>query len=382
MPSNLHCGVVLTTVYASDILTEYLENFRRSGHLDDVEAIVIGDQKTPATVPDSCRETSAQGLRATYLSIVDQETYLAKFGRFSKLIPYNSDNRRNVGYLLALDRGADFIISIDDDNFCCKDSDVYAEHARVCAPAGPLDVVRTGTGWFNVCDLLQLDPAHRVYARGFPYRWRHRQEIPREEAAFGRIAINAGLWLGDPDLDGLTWLVAPVRATGSVAKAAVLAHDTWSPINSQNTALRRDAAGAYYFAKMGYRLEGTTIDRYGDIFSGYFALACTRHMGEFVRFGSPLAHHRRNSHNYLRDATAELPCIWILEDLIEWLREAQLEGTSYCQAYRSLSHLLEDAAESFQGSIWTDSTRGYIHQLAYHMREWIKCCELLEGTRC
>jgi len=358
-----------------------LENFRRNGHLDDVEAIVVGDQKTPTDVPDACHAATAQGLCATYLSIADQETFLTKFGGFAKLVPYNSDNRRNVGYLLALDRGADFIISIDDDNFCCQDSDIYEEHSRVCAPAGQLKVVRTDTGWFNVCDMLQFDPSYHVYARGFPYRWRHRSENLREESAFGRIAINAGLWLSEPDLDGLTWLSAPVRAVRSVAEPIVLARNTWSPINSQNTALRREAVGAYYFAKMAYRLEGMAIDRYGDIFSGYFVLACAQHMGDFARFGPPLAFHRRNSHNYLRDATAELPCIWMLEDLLEWLREAELEGGSYLQSYRSLSHLLQDAAESFRGSIWSDSARGYIHQLAYHMREWIKCCELIEGTR-
>jgi hypothetical protein len=374
MSSKPSCALVLTTIYPSDILTGYYENFVHHGHLDAVTVIVIGDRKTPAAVAQACEELRNRGLRVRYWSVDEQDAYLAKLGAPARFIPYDSDNRRNIGYLLALEAGADFLIGIDDDNFCLPDWDVFAEHGAVCRDDYEFDTVRVPSGWFNFCDLLRLEPAVRVYPRGFPYRFRHLDEGPEYGRGRGSIAINAGLWLSEPDLDGMSWLTAPVRAASLERDALVLAEGVWAPINSQNTALRRAAIPAYYFVKMGYKIEGAAIDRYGDIFSGYFALACARRMGHYVRVGSPAALHRRNSHHYLRDATAELACIWMLEDLLPWLTEAKLDGATYTEAYLSLSHQLEDAAERFQGFIWTEASRGFLHQTAHHMRQWLACC--------
>jgi hypothetical protein len=128
---------------------------------------------------------------------------------------------------------------------------------------------------------------------------------------------------------------------------------------------------------MGYPLAGMPIDRYGDIVSGYFSQACCRHLGNKIRVGTPVVEHRRNSHNYMRDAANELACIWVLEDILQWLPEVRLQGGDYCESYASLAALLEDAVESFSGSIWNDATRGYFHQMAYCMRQWIAACRQL-----
>ena len=114
MSSNLSCAVVLTTIYESDILEKYFENFQKFGHLDEVSVIVIPDRKTPESVYTQSFSLSKRGLKVTCPSLEEQETFLKKLGGFSKLGPYNSDNRRNVGFLLALEQGVDFLISIDD----------------------------------------------------------------------------------------------------------------------------------------------------------------------------------------------------------------------------------------------------------------------------
>ncbi len=72
-----------------------------------------------------------------------------------------------------------------------------------------------------------------------------------------------------------------------------------------------------------------SIDRYGDILSGYFAQACVRHMGHRVRVGTPCVDHRRNAHHYLKDATHEMGCVWLIEDLADWLVELKLQGGTY-----------------------------------------------------
>jgi chorismate mutase len=157
----------------------------------------------------------------------------------------------------------------------------------------------------------------------------------------------------------------------------LLAHDTWSPINTQNTALHRDVISSFYFIRMGFTIAGMPIDRYGDIFSGYFCQACVRHIGHRIRVGTPVALHKRNSHNYLRDLTQELACIWLLEDLTSWLRKLKLSGSSYPDAYWSLSEALEDQVERFSGPVWTDQARAYFHQMAYCMRQWATVCKTL-----
>ena len=372
------CAIVLTTIHQNDVLQGYFENLNKYGHLENACIIVIPDRKTPSEVYARCQELSKCGLDIACPTLADQDEFLNSLGGFASLIPYNSDNRRNVGFLMALQRGVDFLVSIDDDNYCSPDSDFLSEHGIVCSPSQELDVVESTSGWFNICELLQTVPPVCVYPRGFPYRQRHTNSYQQNRRRVtGAIRVNAGLWLCEPDLDGMTWLTAPVRAIATKGPSVTLALGTWTPINSQNTALHRDAIPSYYFVRMGYPLAGTKIDRYGDIFSGYFMQACARQMGHLVRVGTPVADHRRNRHNYLSDAMAELPCILVLEDMLEWLREAKPEGTSYATMYASLADAIDDIVEGFHGSIWNDSTRGCFHQMTYCMRRWLRACEAI-----
>jgi tetratricopeptide (TPR) repeat protein len=53
---------------------------------------------------------------------------------------------------------------------------------------------------------------------------------------------------------------------------------------------------------------------------------------------------------------------------------ACLASLDYLEAYVSLSHRLEDAAEHFPGFIWTLEARNFFHSKAQIMREWLKAC--------
>lgn len=194
------------------------------------------------------------------------------------------------------------------------------------------------------------------------------------------MRINAGLWLKEPDLDGITWLATPVRALSFTGKSIVLGNSTWSPVNTQNTALHRDVIPSYYFVPMGNSQGGLQIDRFGDIFSGYFSQACARHLGHSIRTGTPVAEHRRNAHRYLRDATQEMAGICALEDLLPWLAEVRLGGNTYSEAYLSLSFQLEESVSRFSGFIWTEPTREYFRAMAASMRAWVAACQQLAAV--
>ena len=377
---TLRAAMVLTTIADPVVLDGYCANFAAYGRLDQVQIIVIPDKKTPPAVFLRCAELRKKGADVLCPPIEQQEQTLRSLGFPPELVPYNSDNRRNVGYLMAAESGADFLISIDDDNFCPAQEDYFAEHSIVCGEARRYDVIESNNGWFNFCELLELEPACRIYPRGFPYAARHQTPDVRTRTQTAVVRINAGLWLRDPDLDGITWLAAPARAEGFTGRSIVLGERTWSPVNTQNTALHRDVIPAFYFVPMSSSPAGLQIDRYGDIFSGYFSQACARQMGHSIRAGTPVAEHRRNAHQHLGDATQELAGVWVLEDLLPWLVQVRLEGKTYAEAYLSLSAQLEENVARFSGFIWTEATRDYFRAMAASMRAWVAACRQLAAV--
>jgi hypothetical protein len=370
-------AVVLTTIGDPVLLDGYFENFRTKGHLEQARVIVIPDRKTPAAAFDRCATLATKGLSVVCPTLQEQECFLQKIGFPAELIPYDSDNRRNIGYLIALEQGCDFLISIDDDNFVPSKGDFFNEHAVVCDEPRNFRILDASGGWFNACSLLNMEPEVASYPRGFPYFARHQKRRISARVANAKVRMNAGLWLQEPDLDAMSWLNSPVKATAFRGTSFVLDRNTWSPVNSQNTSIHRSVIPSYYFVRMGANVAGMRIDRYGDIFSGYFSQACARSFGDAVRVGSPVARHSRNSHHYLRDATQELACVCMLEDLLPWLQEADLKGSDYLETYCSLAEQLEGAVEKFSGFIWTDETRAFFHETAGIMRKWVAVCKTI-----
>lgn len=371
-PNNAKICIVVTTINTGEFLDDYCTQADAEGVLDRLRVVVIPDRKTPPELYQRCAQLAKRGFDVHCPTLSEQENYLKKFGKFGPLVPYNSDNRRNIGFLMALEWGCQVLFSIDDDNYCVGQT--YDIVAAVCGESVTLPAVYSSDGWFNICELLETEPNYRVYPRGFPYHKRHKvSELNFREDA-GTVRLNAGLWLQDPDLDAITWLAAPVRASKFRGKSLLLGKNIWSPINTQNTAVHRDLVVGYYFVRMGYPLAGLPIDRYGDIFSGYLVLACIQHMGDRVRIGTPVANHRRNAHNHMKDLAGELACIFVLEDFLAWLPTARLEGTTYSDTYLSLADAIDDQVERFNGSIWTEATRGFFHQMSYCMRQWTTAC--------
>lgn len=313
----MKAAIVVTSIHdCTDLLDGYLKNFSKFGR--DAVIYLIPDIKTPKfSVPDS-----------VYVPDSEQQVhFLESIGFDPADIPWNSDNRRNVGYLMALADGAEMIVSIDDDNYCPENQDFIENHGHVFADS-KLCVSRK-SGWYNN---LMLYPRSDIFPRGFPYYAKSPFEQSDLKVEVHPIRINAGMWIGDPDLDALTWLHTASFSPQTCAGSIILSSDTWCPINSQNTAVHRDLMPAYYFIRMV-----PPSDRFGDIFQGYFALKVAKHMGWTARFGSPVVLHKRNSHVYLKDVEKEIGPILLLEELLPKLIEHKLTGTTPTEAYLSLA---------------------------------------------
>src|SRR5438067_624170 len=128
------CALVLTSIGDLAILEDYYANFERFGHLDHVSVFAIPDVKTPPVAYERCANLTRRGLTVHCPSLDEQERYLHRLGVFGDLVPLNSDNRRNIGYLMAFEAAPAYIISIDDDNYCLPAEDFLHEHAVVSMP--------------------------------------------------------------------------------------------------------------------------------------------------------------------------------------------------------------------------------------------------------
>ncbi len=375
-------SLVITTIHGGSVLDSYCKKARQEGVEKQLQINVIPDKKSPSGLFKKCRALHEQGFNIFCPTIQEQEEFLQKISFPLDIIPYNSDNRRNIGYLFSLSQGNETIISIDDDNYCCEDAkNVYADYSIVADKnKTQFDVFSAENGWINFCDWLYLiNSKNYVYPRGYPYHKRHLRE--KEDYSIheeiDRVKLNVGLWIGDPDLDAITWLSSPVRVIKAASKSFLMGKNMWAPINTQNTSLHRELMVAYYYVRMGDTIRGNVIDRFGDIFSGYFLQACMKHMGDRIRVGTPIAYHRRNLHNYMEDLACEFPGIYITEELTQWLCEVKLEGSTYAETYWSLCMALVEQIPKFKGYIWTPGTRKFFGKLISYMNEWIEVCKAI-----
>jgi hypothetical protein len=361
-------AIVLTTVNVPESLEGYARNLQKFGHTD-IGFIVIGDCRTPnKKCEEIAHDLKDEGFEAHYFDIVSQEKWLKDFLKLAEVIPFNSDNRRNIGFLMAAQQGAEIIISIDDDNYP-TDQDFYGYHSIV-GTQQTTKAAHSANGWFNPCSLLEFSNGRMIYPRGFPFsrRWKDRTTYTTDT---GRIVLNLGLWIGVPDADALTNLNEPVNSMGLNSNQQVmLAPGVYSPLNTQNTAFHRSILPCYYYILMGQKIEGLILDRYGDIWSGYFAKKVIDQVGHRVTIGKPLTHHRRNLHNLFDDLKAELTGMILTEKIVEFLESTELENRTYQDAYLELAEKLLTSPIDDRPVI-----KRYLKKVSAAMRIWVESCD-------
>jgi hypothetical protein len=363
-------AITTTTIFEPSFLDAYAQNLQEYGHADSTTIYIAGDRKSPSGTEETVAQHRARGLDVRFLSIDWQHDYLKRWPDLAAVIPENSDNRRNVAYLVALDEGADVVISIDDDNYCLPSIDFVGEHLRVGAECVESEA-RGSEGWFNLCSMLDFQPeGANLFPRGFPYRCRKDRADAVGSPASGAIGVNVGVWLGDPDCDAIGRLQDHPVVTDWSGQGVLLGTGVRCPINTQNTALSRAAMGAYYYVRMGASLRGLSLDRFGDIFSGYFLQVCAQAVGDRIRIGGPAVDHRRHAHDLFVDLYNELAGVMILEDLSKFFEVPRPCATSYVEAYRSLSYSLEEFVAEQEGFVWTPETRDYFADIGRYMRIW------------
>lgn len=353
-------ALITTTINVPYLLTDYVNDFIKYGH-KDVEIIVAGDIKTPPEAKDFCEALCiTSGVKIHYLGIPEQHDFLDKFPTYKSFLPWNCVQRRNIAILMAYHAGAEIIYTIDDDNFLHTENYIGAHKLGY----QELVIISMNSGWFNVCShLINKDNAF-YYPRGYAFTKRNLKEENGVCGVLpGRVVANAGLWVGDPDVDAVTRLaIAPESTDYHSTMPLSPGKNTKCPFNSQNTALHRDVIPAYCLA--------TGVGRYDDILASYIVKRIADHLGDYISFGLPLVNQKRNPHDLFKDLKDELIGMQLVDRFVDWLYEIQFKGQTYKDCTKEIIPVVKARAN---GGDLTFEQRNFLNSLCLNYETWMEC---------
>lgn len=295
--------------------------------------IVVGDRKTPPewSLPP-----------AEYLGVEAQR----QSGMLAPLLPWNHYCRKMLGYLRAIQRGAEIIYDTDDDNAPKADWDVPSFE-------GSWFTTASSPGWVNV--YRWFTDAH-IWPRGFPLRAiSDPRTIPSSDHAV-RTRARVGVWQaladGDPDVDAVYRLVHGRECHFDARDPLVLGDGTLCPFNSQATAFCRDCFPLLYF-------PASVTSRVTDILRGLVAQPILWAAGFRLGFTSATVVQDRNPHDLLRDFEAEIPLYLhaevIVDAVVAAVRSGATMGDNLVSAYEALVRVnVVDAREPSRVEAWLD----------------------------
>jgi hypothetical protein len=324
-------AVLTTTINVPTFFEGVCENARAHGH-ENIVFYVVGDHKTPSEAGEFCAAMEKKfGLTFRYFDVPAQKRVVADIPNAERILPYNWGGRKMLANILAYRDGAERLIMLDDDNFMTG-SDFFGHYEAVGCEV-ETKIVSSQSQWFNIYRGVVEEKSLPIYPRGYPWSKRFDDDAGWEmKTARGTIAALNGFVLGDPDIDAITRLFAPVRVAAMQAEFApgfALAPGTWSSWNNQNTALSRAAAPGYF--------TPPAAGRNSDIWAAFVLCKLSAHFSELVAFGEPLVEQVRNPHNLWRDLEDELPNNKANEYFLDILRAVALSGEDYLAALASLN---------------------------------------------
>lgn len=274
---NAKTAIVVTSISAPNrILKDLATGAKKFGH----RFIVIGDRKSPDHFElEGCE----------FHSLASQ----AKMDfEFSRLCPERHYARKNIGYLLAYQGGAEWIVETDDDNI------PYEEFWEPRPTRGSVAVV-TDSRWVNVYRYFTDD---LIWPRGLPLD-RVQDLVPPYEALTQRevsFPIQQGLADANPDVDAVYRLIYPLPRSFRKGPGVALGEGAWCPFNSQNTSWMREAFPLLY-------LPSYCSFRMTDIWRSFVAQRIAWTNGWHILFHQATVTQERNEHNLMNDFKDEIP---------------------------------------------------------------------------
>jgi hypothetical protein len=269
-------SLVLTTINKPNWI---LEKIAQGADENDIEFIVIGDKKSPAKFDLN---------HAKYLSLANQIRLPLNF---AKNCPVSHYARKNIGYLLAIKKGANVIIETDDDN-------IPEENFWLESDVNQTVLVNSNNGWVNMYRYFSRE---NIWPRGYPLEEIQKSvdSITDLEEKTVYCPIQQGLADNNPDVDAVYRLVLPLPIYFAKNKKIALGPNSWCPFNSQNTKWFPDAFPLLY-------LPSYCSFRMTDIWRSYVAQIISSVNDWSILFTSPSVYQERNEHDLMHDFRDEI----------------------------------------------------------------------------
>ena len=241
-----------------------------------IPLLVVGDRKGPS-------DFRLPG--ATFVPLSDQARLAFSL---SRLLPLDHYSRKNLAYLLAMQRGARCIYETDDDNTPAPHWKPRTLKARSHQHAG--------TGWINVYRMFSDE---LLWPRGFPLDAVKNSAMatcsnPEADARDMESPVQQGLVDGAADVDAIWRMLFNKRIQFENRPSMLLGRGAWCPFNSQNTWWWPPAYPLLY-------LPSYCSFRMTDIWRSFIAQRCLWELDSGVVFHSSDMIQDRNAHDLLRD---------------------------------------------------------------------------------
>ncbi|MEO8613577.1 MAG: STELLO glycosyltransferase family protein [Luteolibacter sp.] len=240
--------------------------------------ILIGDSKSP-------QDFALDGV--DYYPLERQRGLEFSFAKAAKERSYA---RKNIGYLIAMSRGAQAIIETDDDNF--PRLEFWADRKREVTGS-----TVESKGWVNVYGHFSSAP---IWPRGYPLQALHEPLAPRGVSQTRTCPIQQSLADANPDVDAVYRMVMPLPLDFNIAEPVILGQHSWCPFNSQNTTTFPEAYLLLY-------LPTFCSFRMTDIWRSFVAQRLLWTCGWQLSFSSATVWQERNAHDLLKDFADEIP---------------------------------------------------------------------------
>ena len=267
--------LIITSI--ADDRNSVLRTFADETYKNDVGYIVIGDTKSP-------EDFKLEG--CDFYSLKRQESLPYSL---AKILPLRHYSRKNLGYLIAISKGAKKIIETDDDNFPLED---FWINRSKSVPAYLLE----NEGWVNV---YKFFTKANIWPRGFPLE-KIKNKLP-ELTTRNLIdcPIQQGLADENPDVDAIFRLTCSLPLTFNKFHNVALGKHTFCPFNSQNTTWFKEAFPLLY-------LPSFCSFRMTDIWRSFVAQRIAWTCGWPVLFHQSTVRQERNNHDLMKDFQDEI----------------------------------------------------------------------------
>ncbi|HSH31499.1 MAG TPA: STELLO glycosyltransferase family protein [Candidatus Saccharimonadales bacterium] len=296
--------IIITSIFTPT------EAVKRFAAIRGWQLVVVGDKKSPS---------SWHCDNVTFLSAQAQPDFGYKV---ADILPWNHYCRKMIGYLYAIEHGADVIVDTDDDNIPYQDWAVLPfqkEYQTISAP-----------GFVNIYKYFSQQ---FIWPRGFPLNKILEDSTPSEQLRHSKVGVWQFLADEDPDVDAIYRLTINQPVKFDKRNPIVLDEQTVCPFNSQNTAFIAELFPLLY-------LPAFVTFRFTDILRGLVAQPILWNCGYRLGFGGATVVQKRNPHDYLKDFESEIPVYLYAEKIIDIVQAAISKRGTITQnmlaAYESL----------------------------------------------